>query len=83
MVETKLEKDFEADQIKANAAFVEAMNRQIARGKENVRADTFVDTTPPIGHIRIRGDVIFSSCGSPTAMCFDVGDHHGGAQTPK
>lgn len=72
-----------ADAVRANDAFVAAMNLQIKRGREKVKPGTYVDTTPPIGHIRIQGDAIFSSCGSPAAMCTDVGSHHGGAETLK
>lgn len=79
MVETKLEKQLLAETIKANAAFVAAMNKQIARGKETVRVGTYVDRSPPIGHVRIRGNAIFSACGSPAAMCLEVGSHDGGA----
>jgi hypothetical protein len=72
-----------SENLSANDAFVKAMNAAIARKREKVKFETIVDSTPPIGHIRIRGNAIFSACGSPAAMCFDVGDHHGGAQTLK
>lgn len=83
MVETKLEKHLYAETMKANSAFVAAMNLQIKRGREKVKVGTYVDTSPPINAVRIRGDVIFSACGSPSAMCLEVGSHDGGAQTLK
>lgn len=83
MVETKLEKYLHAETVAANGAFVAAMNAAIKRGREKVRAGTYVDTSPPIGHVRIRGDVTFSACGSPAAMCLEIGDPHGGAITLK
>jgi hypothetical protein len=78
-----VDKAAHADAIRTNDAFVAAMNSAAKRGKETVRAGTYVDTSPAIGHMRIRGEVIFSSCGSPAAMCLDVGSHDGGAGTLK
>jgi hypothetical protein len=77
------DKAYRDDSVRANDAFVAAMNAAVKRGKETVRAGTYVDLTPPIGHIRIRGNAIFSACGSPAAMCLDVGSHDGGAATLK
>ena len=65
------DKAYRDDSVRNNDAFVTRMNAAIARGREKVKFETIVDTTPPIGHVRIRGEVIFSSCGSPAAMCLD------------
>lgn len=67
------DKAYRDDSVRANDAFVAAMNDAIKRKREKVKFETFVDTTPPIGHVRIRGEAIFSSCGSPAAMCVDIG----------
>lgn len=72
-----------ADATKANDAFVAAMNKQIARGMEKAEFKTAVDTSPPINHVRIRGDAIFSACGSPSAMCLDMGVRGSGTETMK
>lgn len=77
------EKAARAEVIAADDAFVKAMNKAIKRGREKVSPGTFVDTSAPIGAIRIRGEVIYSACGSPAAMCLESGDHHGGAETLK
>lgn len=77
------DKAAQADAVRANDAFVAAMNAAISRKREKVKFETFVDSTPPIGHVRIRGDVTFSACGSPSAMCLEVGGAHSGAETMK
>lgn len=73
------EKEERRAALASNDAFTLAMNAAIKRKREKVTAGTFVDTSPPINHVRIRGEVIFSSCGSPSAMCLEVGSHDGGA----
>jgi pyridoxine/pyridoxamine 5'-phosphate oxidase len=67
----------------SNDAFVVAMNKAIRKGREKVKAGTFVDHTPPIGAVRIRGETLMSSCGSPAAMCVDTAIAAGGAGTMK
>lgn len=69
--------------IASNEAFVLAMAKAVQRGREKATPGTFVDLTPPIGALRIRGAVPFSYCGSPAAMCMERGDRHGGAITLK
>lgn len=59
--------------IASNEAFIAAITREIKRGKIKVVPGTYVDTSPPIGAWRIRGDTIMSPCGSPAAMCVDLG----------
>ena len=66
-----------------NGAFVNLMIEAIAKGKETARPGTFVDLTPPISAIRLRGTVPMSHCGSPAAMCVESGSDHGGAETLK
>jgi hypothetical protein len=73
------EKEERRAAVASNEAFTLAMNAAVKRGREKVTAGTYVDTSPPIGHIRIRGEVIYSACGSPSAMCLEVGSHDGGA----
>lgn len=72
-----------SEALSANDAFTKAMNGAVKRGREKVRPGTYVDLSPPTGHVRIRGEVIFSACGSPAQMCLEAGDHHGGAGTLK
>lgn len=67
----------------SNDAFTTAMNKAIRKGREKVRAGTFVDHSPPIGALRIRGEIAMSSCGSPAAMCVDTAIAAGGAGTMK
>lgn len=55
--------------IASNDAFVEAMARASARGKEKVRPGIYVDTSPPIAAKRLTGEPIMSGCGSSAAMC--------------
>jgi ABC-type sugar transport system substrate-binding protein len=59
--------------IASNDAFVLAMAKAVKRGREKAVPGTYVDTTPPIGALRIRGDIIMSACGSPAAMCMEGG----------
>lgn len=72
------EKEERRAAVASNDAFTLAMNAAVKRGREKVRVGTIVDTSPPINHIRIRGNSIFSACGSPSAMCLEVGSHDGG-----
>jgi hypothetical protein len=65
------DKAYRDEATRANDAFVAAMNAAIERKREKVKFETIVDYSPPINHVRIRGDAIFSSCGSPAAMCLD------------
>lgn len=67
--------------IAANDKFIALMARSVIKGKEKAVAGTFVDTTPPIHARRIRGEVPMSACGSPAAMCTDIGGAPSGAQT--
>ena len=67
----------------ANAAFTAALERQIRRKRETVARGTFVDLSPAIGAIRIRGSVAISACGSPAAMCAESASHGGGTETLK
>ena len=63
---------------RADEAFAAAMNREIKRGRINVRSGTFVDCSPHYGARRFHGDAPHSSCGSPAAMCLEAsGDARG------
>lgn len=53
----------------SNDAFMLAMAKAVKRGREKVTAGTYVDDTPPIGALRIRGDGVMSLYGSPAALC--------------
>ena len=53
----------------SSEAFAIALQRQVRRGRETAKRGTFVDPSPPIGALRIRGQVPVSACGSPAAMC--------------
>lgn len=77
------ERAYRAEAVIANDAFVAAMKKAVKRGRENVAFGTVVDTTPPIGHVRIRGETRMSSCGSPAAMCIEASGAPSGAQTLK
>lgn len=77
------EKAERAAAIASNDAFVLAMGRAVRRGRETAKPGTFVDLTPPIGAIRIRGEVLMSACGSPAAMCLETGGAPSGAETMK
>lgn len=56
----------------SNDAFTAAMNKAVKRGREKVTAGTFVDTSPPTGAFRIRGEILMSCCGSPAALCMEA-----------
>lgn len=83
MAEGKLESDdFEtyvrytdkaahAESVRANDRFALAMANAVKRGREKATPGTFVDLTPPIGAVRLRGDATRSACGSPAAMCLE------------
>lgn len=53
----------------SNNAFMLAMAKAVKCGREKVTAGTYIDDSPPIGALRIRGDIVMSPCGSPAAMC--------------
>lgn len=59
--------------IAVNDAFVARMNKAMRRGKESVRAGTFVDLTPPISAKRYQPEPSRSPCGSSAAMCIEHG----------
>lgn len=69
--------------IASNDAFILAMAKAVKRGREKAVPGTYVDTTPPIGALRIRGDIIISACGSPAAMCMEQGVAQIGAESLK
>lgn len=77
------EKETRSAAVTANDAFTAAMNREIKRGKVKVTAGTFVDHTPPIGAVRIRGNAPMSCVGSPAALCCEIGGEPGGAGAMK
>lgn len=57
--------------VASNDAFVDAMAKASARGKEKVRPGVYVDTSPPVTAKRLRGAPVTSACGSPAAMCLE------------
>ncbi len=69
--------------VAANDGFVAAMNKAIGRKSEKVTPGTFIDKSPPIGAKRMYGIAAVSACGSPAAMCLDVGGAQAGAETMK
>ena len=66
---TLAEREAHAIAVKADDAFVAAMNRAIRKGRCKAEPGTFVDLTPPIGARRIHAEISRSSCGSPAALC--------------
>lgn len=68
--------------IASNDAFVEAMAKASARGKEKVRPGIYVDTSPPVSHKRLRGILPMSACGSPAAMCLEAAGHSEAQDAP-
>ena len=54
---------------KSSEAFAARLERQVKRGRETAARGTFVDISPAIGAIRVRGTSPISACGSPAAMC--------------
>lgn len=77
------EREERAANVAANDAFIAAMTRASARGREKAKPGTFVDPTPPVGAKRFRGEMIMSACGSPARLCTEVGARGDGAQTMK
>jgi hypothetical protein len=65
--------------IASNEAFIARMTKASAKGRERVTPGTYVDLSPPIGHIFIRAIAPHSACGSPAAMCIERGNPDGGA----
>lgn len=65
--------------IASDEAFIAAMTKAAAKGRENVTRGTYVDTTPPVGIRFIRAIAPLSACGSPAAMCIERGNPDGGA----
>lgn len=63
--------------IAADNKFIARMTRAIAAGKEKAVFGIKVDLTPSSART-VRGAAIFSGCGSPPALCTDVGDPGGG-----
>lgn len=80
---SKEDKDERDAAIASNDAFIAAMIRAGAKGRERVTPGTFVDHTPPIYARRIRGEIQMSACGSPARMCAEIGARGDGAQTLK
>ncbi len=66
----KAERD---EQIAADDAFVARLLRAAKRGRETVTPGVFVDTTPPVRALRLRGEAPMTVFGSPAAMCAEVG----------
>lgn len=67
--------------IAANDAFIAAMTKASAKGREKVTPGTYVDKTPPIGIRFIRPEFTMSACGSPAALCVERGANPGGTDT--
>ncbi|EJN07923.1 hypothetical protein PMI42_07453 [Bradyrhizobium sp. YR681] len=65
--------------VASNEAFIAAMTKASAKGREKVRPGTYVDCSPPIGARFIRAIAPHSACGSPAAMCIERGNPDGGA----
>lgn len=65
--------------IASNDAFIAAMTRASAKGREKVTPGTYVDRSPPIGARFVRAIAPISACGSPAAMCIERGNPDGGA----
>ena len=78
---SKEDKDERDALLRSDEAFIAAMKKASAKGREKVTPGTFVDTTPPIYSRRIRGDIQMSACGSPARMCAEIGARGDGAQT--
>lgn len=56
---------------KSSEAFAAALDRQVRRGRETAARGTFVDRSPAVCAVRIRGEVPMSALGSPAAMCVE------------
>ena len=57
----------------SSEAFAVALQRQVRRGRETAKRGTFVDPSPAVGALRLRGSTPVSACGSPAAMCAERG----------
>ncbi len=75
------EASLHASNVSGNEAFCAALNLAIKRKKENAKPGTFVDLTPPINAYRYRAHLLRSPCGSPSALCSDVGALGNGTAT--
>lgn len=60
-------------QLAADSAFVKAMAKQIAKGRERAAPGVKVDASPCTTR-RLYGEPIFSGAGSPAQMCAEKGD---------
>jgi len=69
---SKYQKAQRAAAVAANDAFVEALARAVARGREHAVPGTVVDTSPALYHRRIRPEAALSMCGSPAALCVEA-----------
>jgi hypothetical protein len=65
--------------IAANEAFIRAMAKASAHGKERVKPGTYKDETPLSATRFVRPIAAMSACGSPAAMCIERGNPDGGA----
>ncbi len=77
------EKEQHKSAIASNDAFLLAMRKAVSRGREKAVDGTYVDLTPPINARRIRGEVLMSACGSPAALCTEIGGAAIGAESMK
>lgn len=66
---SKSESEQRAAVIAGDQAFAAAMRQAIGRGREKVKAATFVDDTPSFA--RVSRGYAAASCGSPAAMCVE------------
>ena len=74
------DREYRDSLIAANDRFIALMARAVIKGKEKAVAGTHVDNSPRVFRV-IRGEAPMSACGSPAAMCTDVGGAPSGAQT--
>lgn len=58
---------------KADDAFAMALSKAVLRGREKAEPGTFKDTSHHVGALRLTPDPLRSSCGSPSALCAEVG----------
>lgn len=65
--------------IASNEAFIAAMTKASAKGRERITAGTYVDKSPPIGARFVCAIAPHSACGSPAAICIERGNPDGGA----
>lgn len=78
---TLSEKEARSANRAADDAFIAAVMKAAAKGRENVNPGVYIDNSPPINARRIRAEVPLSACGSPARMCAEVGARGDGAQT--